>query len=724
RAERRQIALGNPLLDFDDILFNTGSLLGAHIQTHFRATHGTTAGDLYLLQGFKTDRPEVQSLLERPTLTNGRHRGEPMRDGALQTLDLSYDGRHVLFDWCARKFPEDPGPDSILNPAHFALDNTFNVYSLDLANGELKQLTDTRYNDAAPCWLPDGRVAFISDRRELHVRCHPNLPLSEKKGTQQTNVQPCASLYSMEADGTDVVQLSWHETSEVFPRVTNDGQIVYTRWDYIDREFHAGHSIWFCMPDGRDPRSLHGNYPLPHDAFDETSASFDVRRKRLRDGRHLRPWTEYCIRPIPDSPKFLAVASLHHKSARGELVLIDPRIPDDGAMSQVKRITSEALPAENDEGKASYRGGLPYTWPFPLSEDYYLATHLPSNSLVLLDRFGNQDVLYSRPGILFAIPRRPRVRPPVVPVLTYQGKRAGAPGHQPATIGVMNVYESDFDWPQGTVIKSLRIVQIFPRPWSSPFQRVGESYMSGTINRMALGTVPVEDDGSAYFEAPVECEIYFQALDARGLAIQSMRSGTYVHPGEQLRCVGCHEDKWKAPRAVSPIAMSRPPSKIEPEAGGLEPISYYRLAKPVLSEKCVGCHREQGALLTNTEYRDIEPFAFYFHGSGGANQSRHGGYRTGAGHFGALASRMGRALLADSHQEYLKQGRFTQDDVRRITLWLDCNSMEMGSYSIDANDQARQRAGEVLWPSTDFDRQNPQRTEAVPITPCEPENSL
>ena len=100
------------------------------------------------------------------------------------------------------------------------------------------------------------------------------------------------------------------------------------------------------MPEGRDPRSLHGNYPHPHDSFDLSSPYADQKRKRFHDWRHFRPWTEYCIRPIPESAKF--VAGVHHKSARGELVLIDPRIPDDGAMSQVRCITSCTLPREGD----------------------------------------------------------------------------------------------------------------------------------------------------------------------------------------------------------------------------------------------------------------------------------------------------------------------------------------------------------------------------------------
>ena len=65
--------------------------------------------------------------------------------------------------------------------------------------------------------------------------------------------------------------------------------------------------------------------------------------------------------------------------------------------------------------------------------------------------------------------------------------------------------------------------------------------------RHVLGTVPVEPDGSAYFTVPAQKEIFFQALDETGLAVQSMRSGTYVHPGEALTCQGCHEPKHRPP---------------------------------------------------------------------------------------------------------------------------------------------------------------------------------
>ena len=72
---------------------------------------------------------------------------------------------------------------------------------------------------------------------------------------------------------------------------------------------------------------------------------------------------------------------------------------------------------------------------------------------------------------------------------------------------------------------------------------------------------------------------------------------------------------------------------------------------------------------------------------------------------------MGRMLLGKRHQGYLQEGRFAKADFRRICLWLDLNSMELGSSSVAPADQAAQRAGRIVWPKLDFDPANPQRIE-------------
>ncbi|MGB2823461.1 MAG: hypothetical protein WBF17_20945, partial [Phycisphaerae bacterium] len=218
-----------------------------------------------------------------------------------------------------------------------------------------------------------------------------------------------------------------------------------------------------------------------------------------------------------------------------------------------------------------------------------------------------------------------------------------------------------------------------------------------------LGTVPVEPDGSAHFQVPAGKLVYFQALDANGLAVQSMRSGTYIQPGRLLSCQGCHEPKLRAPsveRAV-PLAMRRPPSRISPDVDGSNPFSYVRLVQPVLDRKCVQCHREKKALdlggsagkgdWTRSYASLAATYGSYYHVSNGSIRSGiHGGSRSVPGKSGAMASKL-LAYMDERHHGV----KLTDEEFHRLTLWLDCNSEFLGAYE-NTDAQAR---GEIVHPS-------------------------
>ena len=500
----------------------------------------------------------------------------------------------------------------------------------------------------------------------------------------------------MEPDGSDIVRLSFHETHEWHPSVDNDGMIVYTRWDYVDRDTNVAHHIWSCYPDGRDPRSFHGNYPVK---------------------RESRPWMEMSIRSIPGSHKFVATAASHHGHAFGSLVLIDPIAEDDRAMSQLTRLTPEVPFPEAEGGRGNIRKFQQYATAWPLSEDDYLCAYdraATNHGIYWIDRFGNRELIYRDPQVpcLSPIPLRPRPRPPILPDLTTQTKRAreaaGLPddparGDRPATIAVLDIYDADFEWPEGTRVEALRIVHALPKSTAPPNQpRIGVA--NQTNARAVIGTVPVEADGSAYFEAPVGKPIYFQALDASGLAVQSMRSATYVHPGENLVCRGCHEPKRRLRKGVDvvPIALRRAPSKVQPDVDGSNPFNYVRLVQPVLDRACVPCHEEKSALDLggaiagghgwSRSYTNLAAkYGFYFNVSNGSiNDGVHGGSRTIAGAFGARASAL-LPYLDERHHGV----RLSPEEYHRVTLWLDCNSEFFGSYE----NAAAQSRGEIVLPT-------------------------
>jgi hypothetical protein len=688
---RRQVAFSNPLLDFDKILFikrhfcPNAEKTGNHMCDQYFGFNAIRGGGLFVLEKPFSDTPGVRNVLEKSVCGNGRYRGRSFtdKDGYLSP-ELSFDAKEVLF---SRTEIADNENDRNRYSGQGYTNNTYKLFRIKLDGAGLTQLTDGPWNDFDPCFLPSGRIAFISERRGGYGRCHGR-PVQS------------FTLHSMNSDGSDIVALSPHETNEWQPSVDNNGMIVYTRWDYVDRGFNQAHHAWTTTPDGRDPRVIHGNFSPNQGA---------------------RPHFEISLRAVPGAHTTMGTAACHHGQAYGSIILIDPRIPDDNAMAPVKRLTPDQLFPEAEIG--THGPPANYATPYPLSDHFFLCVYDPhsrSNAgtnnnygIYLVDAFGNKELLYRDPAIscLDPIPIKRRPPPPVIPHMTAVGKPL-KPGQKfvppdPATIpdfgtvGLINVYDSLYPMTNLPPITSLRIIQLLPKTTpNADNPRIGFGRQKSA--RMVMGTVPVERDGSAFFKMPVNRPVYFQALDADGLAIQSMRSATYVHPGEVLTCLGCHNSRnagYKAGKA-RPEAFNRQASELTPDVEGSKPFSFPRLVQPVLEKNCVECHwksRAEGGKLPDltmggkdnkrwfTSYESLMPFAFFWDQPGfdPIPDSK-------PGEIGARNSKLYK-MLAKGHHGL----KLSREDMHRLTLWLDCNSDFYGSYER----LEEQKEGKVVWPS-------------------------
>jgi len=691
-ALRRRIALANPLLSFEKVLFVKRHRSGYnHMCDQFFGFHARPGGGVFVLCDAFGEKPRVRDLLAGVAVESGRLAGEPLSGGAFLAPDLSFDGRRVVFAYaeCDRKAK-----------GKWSKGRSWHVFALEVdpaalpgSGGRgLRQLTDGTWNDFDPCWLPSGRIAFVSERRGGYGRCHGR-------------AVPTYTLHTMGPDGSDVVCISFHETNEWQPSVNGDGLIVYTRWDYVDRDSDIAHHPWVIAPDGRDARAIHGNYP------------------RFPNGRHGRPWMELDVRAIPGSRRYVATAAPHHGQAYGSVVVLDPDVADDDAMAQLRRITPHVRFPEAERGREFYGTA------WPLSEEFYLCvaarptvstrkgrTRLRSDrhyGLYLLDAFGNRVLLYRDPtiGCRDPIPLRPRPKPPALPHMAAVGRPPGAeapaaPGRE-GVFACINVYDSLKPYPAGARITHLRIVQLYPKATPSVDRpRIGIARQS--LARGVLGVVPVEADGSCHFVCPADKAVYFQAVDERGLAWQSMRSDTWVLPGQRVTCQGCHERRYRAPAppAAVPLALRRPPSRIRPAVADADPILFPRLVQPVLDRRCVGCHeREKKAPSLGGEvaakarhgwsasYRRLAPMGHWYNGGNGAMRDRHHGRsRTIPGQFGARASKLMRMLL-DGHHDV----KLNADELRRLAVWIDGNTNFYGAYR-ETDAQAR---GKVVRPAVE-----------------------
>ncbi|MHC4401582.1 MAG: HzsA-related protein [Planctomycetota bacterium] len=666
RRLKRRIALANPRMQFGKLLFcKRVPTSYSHLVMQYYGWRARPGGGIFLLE-----KPG-HSLACRDLL-DGRLAG-----GNVLEPRLSYDAKRVVFsfvDCPAGGF--DPG--RIVNDVD---EGFYHVWEVNVDGSNLRQLTDGPYDDLMPTYLPDGGIAFSSTRRRGYARCF---------GGQFSRRWHVYTLHRMDADGSGPQTLSFHDTNEWFPAVSNTGLLLYARWDYIDRDAVTHQNLWAARPDGTNPFALWGNATAsPHCTFQ--------------------------LQPIPGSPKIVFAASAHHSIAGGSIAVVDPTKSNDGHEA-ITRITPD-IPFPEAEGRNIREY---YTAPWPLSEKHFLVGYSPTplvwepganeaNALgiYVIDAWGNRELIYRDPeiGSTNPCPLVPRSKPPSVPCLLPE---------ETPPIGEMvlaDVYRGLPDVPRGT-IRELRVVQVFPKTTNLADQPpVGMAREENA--RAILGTVPVEPDGSARFLVPAGRPVYFQALDRDGFAYQTMRSDTYVQPGEVITCVGCHEHRRSAPvrRTLEVAALGRGPSQIDPGALGGRPFSYVEVVQPVLDEHCTSCHGAEdpdaGLNLTGTPHEGftrsyvslLGDVDFWGQGTNPENAAkalvpRFGGRNQvqitpPGGAYGALGSRLMK-LLRTGHEDV----ELSPDDLRRLAAWIDLNAIFYGVNLPEA--QARQLAGEVL----------------------------
>ncbi len=321
----------------------------------------------------------------------------------------------------------------------------------------------------------------------------------------------------------------------------------------------------------------------------------------------------------------------------------------------------------------------------------------PANALglYLFDARGNRELLYrdSEISSTSPIPLVARTVPPVLPPLPRE------PAVATGQVLLSNVYRGLGDVPRGT-IRQLRIVQIFPK--TTAVANVPQVGVAGEENaRAILGTVDVEDDGSAYFEVPAGKPVLFQALDKDGMAYQTMRTITYVQPGEVVSCVGCHENRLTTPVPHNPIAARRRPSLLEPGPLGGSPFSFVRFVQPLLEKHCVRCHGGEKtekdvdltAAATGTPHNGFtRSYAALTRDAGlvprypQRNQIQ---VTPPGGQIGARGSRLMR-LVGAGHYEV----KLSDQEFRTLAAWIDLNAVFYGSY--DPEENARELAGQSI----------------------------
>jgi hypothetical protein len=464
--------------------------------------------------------------------------------GVIRDPDVSYEGDRILFAWKKSDREDD-----------------YHLHQWNLETGQRRKLTDgLGYADYEGVYLPDGNIVFNSTRSVQTVDCW---------WTEVSNLFLC------DGDGRFMRQVGFDQVHTNFPTVTCDGRVIYTRWDYNDRGQIYPQGLFQMNPDGTGQRALYGN-------------------------NSYFPTTLIHARSIPGTGKYVAIFTGHHTTQKGWLGILDPAQGREENLGAQLIAPVRHTPADRIDRYG--QTGDQFLYPYPLNEREFLVSFQPDGKgqfgIYYVDQDGQRELLASDPAIHCnqPIPVRPRPRPTPRPSMVDYRQTTG-------TVFMQDVYQGlGLPGIERGTIAALRVIGLEYRAAG-----VGHNHNSGPAGgalistpisihgawdvKRILGTVPVYPDGSAVFQVPARTPLYFQAVDSRGHAVQTMRSWTTVMPGEVQSCVGCHDHKNSVPPPIGlTLAAASPPRPLDEFYGPPRGFSFINEIQPILDRHCVVCH--------------------------------------------------------------------------------------------------------------------------------------
>lgn len=221
------------------------------------------------------------------------------RDGAIGQASDASEARSIPPSPIAQDQPQSPELATRVTNAYPAFspdgrwiaymsnaDGDFDIYVMNLTTGVRHQLTDAMDRDGTPAWSPDGtQIAFQSFRDG-----HSQVYVMERDGTNQRNLSRSLShdehpfwtadgqrlvfasnrpeadgeegnidLYSMSAEGGDVLRITSTPEVETYPTLSPDGSRIACRRIMADGNWE----VVVMDADGRNAQPV-----APHEAVD------------------------------------------------------------------------------------------------------------------------------------------------------------------------------------------------------------------------------------------------------------------------------------------------------------------------------------------------------------------------------------------------------------------------------------------------------------------------
>ncbi|MBV8307514.1 MAG: hypothetical protein JO274_08550, partial [Gammaproteobacteria bacterium] len=204
----------------------------------------------------------------------------------VKDVDTSADGSRVAF---AMRGPLTPNQKAKDPPS-------WRIYEYVIASDTLHAVINPAadpdpptVNDVSPHYLADGRIVFSTTRQTQSQGILLDEGKPQFPAQNEARQEPAFVLEVMNADGTDVHQISFNQSHDRDATVLANGRLVWTRWD--NASGHDAMSLYSANPDGTDLELYYG--ANSHMTGTNNTVVEFVHPHQMLDGRILAIMRQY-----------------------------------------------------------------------------------------------------------------------------------------------------------------------------------------------------------------------------------------------------------------------------------------------------------------------------------------------------------------------------------------------------------------------------------------------
>lgn len=475
-------------------------------------------------------------------------------------VSVSADATQLLF---AMRAPDDPDLDEDEQAK-------WDIWRYDLNAKQLARVIPSNIvaqegHDLFPQFLPDGRILFVSTRQNQNKAILLDEGKPQYQAMSDNLMHKAATLHVMDADGSNIKQISFSQGHDLYPQVLSTGKILFARFEHRGR--NNGINLYQIDSDGKNLELLYGRHSHQGDELSLVSLTelpeqqvlagyrtgqtnilstdfkvlnlrdyMDVTRLKNGDETTTSAYSDAIFATSPMNGelslqgKFHWLTPLKDGSERSLMVWSQCQLVEN---EQVVPCTEQKLAGANPVAAPDLFGIWLYNHqdntqkPVVLAESGYVY-----EEVVVLDEFtpalqsetdGDAELLSKNLASLH-----------IRSVYDFSGEDRANPSIS-ALSNPQVVAER---------VSAVRFIKPVSMPDKDEYDYSNAAFgrSSGQLMRDVLGYAPVAPDGSVYVTLPANVPFAVELINANGERVgERHENWLQLVPGETRTCNGCHD---------------------------------------------------------------------------------------------------------------------------------------------------------------------------------------